>query len=145
MPWDCRNIITSRMARCSTQAVADHGQFFLGNTPAPRSAVRMSFSNMSRVSLPKCRTIFLAVLGPTPLISPEPRYFSRAAVVAGFFSTAFDGLELAAEFGVNRPGALKFHGGTGKHFGLMNDTVSCWWGLSKGTTRRTVQPLSGLW
>ena len=33
-------------------------------------------------------TIFFAVFGPTPFMRPDPRYFSRAAVVAGLFSSA---------------------------------------------------------
>ncbi len=43
---------------------------------------------------------FLAVLGPTPLISPDPRYFSRAALVAGLSSTARVALNCRPYFGL---------------------------------------------
>jgi hypothetical protein len=33
---------------------------------------------LRRVRSPKCRPIFCAIFGPTPLINPDPRYFSRA-------------------------------------------------------------------
>jgi len=88
MPWDWRNIITWRMARCSVHACSMLFNFFFA-IPGTSISLSMECSNTSRVSLLKWRTIFFAVLGPTPLIRPDPRYFSRAAVVAGFFSSAF--------------------------------------------------------
>ena len=42
--------------------------------------------------MPKCWTKRLAVTGPTPLISPEPRYFSRPVSVAGFSTSYFTAL-----------------------------------------------------
>ncbi len=83
--------MTSRIARCSRQAVLMLCSLIAA---IPETSVRrsISFSKTSRVPSPKWRTIFLAVLGPTPLISPEPRYFSKAAAVAGFNSKAAEAL-----------------------------------------------------
>ena len=57
-------------------------------------------SKISSVSLPKCRTIFFAVFGPTPLMSPDPRYFSSAALVAGLCSTAWVALNCRPYLGL---------------------------------------------
>jgi hypothetical protein len=74
--------MTSRMARCSRHAALMVSSFFSA-IPGTSVSLAISPSKISSVSLSKCLTIFLAVLGPTPLMSPDPRYFSNAALVAG--------------------------------------------------------------
>ncbi len=64
--------MTSLMARCSSQAAAID-LVRLGPRPGTSMSRPGSASMTSRVSAPKCATIFSAVLGPMPLISPEPR------------------------------------------------------------------------
>ncbi len=64
--------MTSLMARCSSQAAA---MDLVRLGPRPGTSIRRpgSSSMTSSVAVPKCATIFSAVLGPMPLIRPEPR------------------------------------------------------------------------
>jgi len=62
---------------------------------------------MSRVSKPKCATIRLAVTGPTPLISPLPRYFSNPVSSRFCFLVLCD-LELRPNFGWSRQKPTSF-------------------------------------
>ena len=41
------------------------------------------YSKISKVSMPKVSTMRFAVIGPTPRISPLPKYFSKPAIVFG--------------------------------------------------------------
>lgn len=71
-PTPCRKTMTSLMAFCSSQATPIN---FVRFGPSPGTS--MSFfgccSMMSSVSMPKCSTMRSAILGPIPLIRPEPR------------------------------------------------------------------------
>lgn len=64
--------MTSLMAFCSSQAAPIS---FVRLGPSPGTSIsRFGSSSMtSRVPVPKCSTIRSAILGPMPLIRPEPR------------------------------------------------------------------------
>ena len=68
----------------------------------------------------KWPTIFLAVLGPTPFIKPDPKYFSSAAL----WPACLHGLEAwnwRPNLRMHDPGTGNLHGRPGKHLGLVNN------------------------
>jgi hypothetical protein len=70
------------------------------------------------VSAPKCRTILLAVFGPTPRINPEPRYFSsrgRRRLALG----RLDRLELLTLLAMRFPIPAEVDARAGEDLGLM--------------------------
>jgi hypothetical protein len=71
-PTSERNTITSLIAFCSSQASAIRWVRF---GPSPCTSISRSgcSSMMARTSVPKCATIRSAIVGPIPLISPDPR------------------------------------------------------------------------
>ena len=71
-PTPCRNTITSLMAFCSSHASLI---FLVRFGPSPCTSMSRSGSSsmMVRMSVPKWETIRSAIIGPMPLISPEPR------------------------------------------------------------------------
>ena len=81
-PRACRKTITSRMARCSRQARANEARLL---SPRPSTSRRRcgSSSRTRSASSPKAATTRCASFGPTPLMSPEARYFSSPASVSG--------------------------------------------------------------
>ena len=72
----------SLIARCFAQLALIFSTAFL---PSPRTfrSLSGSFSMTSNVSFPNAATIFLAVEGPMPLISPLARYCSMPFVLTG--------------------------------------------------------------
>ena len=62
----------------------------------------------------------LAILGPTPLMRPEPKIFFQGAGSCRFQFGGESGLELTTEFRVLSPVTGKLHGRTGKDPGLMD-------------------------
>ena len=90
--------MTSLMSLCSFQADWTISNFFLA-IPGTSKSCSICVSNTTSVSLPKWLTILLAKTGPIPLISPDPRYFSRALADAGLRSTAFTALNWSPYFG----------------------------------------------
>jgi len=66
--------MTVRISFCSFQALR-----IMAILPSPIPGISLSrsvlFSMISRVFRPNLPTIRLAMTGPMPLISPEPRYF----------------------------------------------------------------------
>ena len=81
-PAPCRKISVVRMPFWSAKDSAIIAAFF---GPMPGISVRRwgSLSSTSSVSTPKRFTISFAIAGPTPLISPEARYFSTPLFVSG--------------------------------------------------------------
>ena len=67
-----RNTITSLIAFCSSHASAIRWVRF---GPSPWTSISRPgcCSMIVRMSVPKCATIRSAIIGPIPLISPEPR------------------------------------------------------------------------
>ena len=74
--------MTSRISRCDSQAVAIM-PMRLAPTPGTSASRPTSLSMMSSVRLPKRATMRSAMTGPSPLIIPEPRYFTIPWIVPG--------------------------------------------------------------
>jgi hypothetical protein len=81
-PCDWRKIITSRTARCSCHAATSASARVC---PRPLTSRRRwgSASSTLSVSSPNFSTMRCAVTSPTPLMRPEPRYFSIPTSVSG--------------------------------------------------------------
>ena len=83
-PYWLRKIIALRNSFFSSNCVPISMAFF-SVIPFISASLSGSLSMILKVSSPNFLTIFAERAGPTPLIMPEPRYFSMATEVSGSF------------------------------------------------------------
>ena len=112
--------MTSRMARCSIQAALMVSSFFFRDPRHLGEPVDIRFKNIQRF-LVEMPDNFFGRLGSDTFDEPRSEVlFKRGTGGRPEFGGA-GGSKLAAVFGVDRPGAGKFHGRPGENLGLMDD------------------------